>query len=156
MSLMVKLEDVREEVLNLLGANLTHDFAPPKLVTPALDRHTRNLTDLARNNHLETAPGRDAEAEHLLQVLACADWNVPVLVCEGGDPLSVVTALAPRVAAGTLPTPWRDVAVLALDVQGLVADSRTLSDFSDKLYTLLAELRSDKRVVLFVGEIEPH
>ena len=64
MNLGLKLDDVREEVLNLLGAGVdaeeTNGMTPPgeiakkgKSKTPALDSFGRDLTDLAREGKLD-------------------------------------------------------------------------------------------------------
>src|SRR5215218_8419527 len=70
MNLGLKLEDVREEVLNLLGHNMPErtegldrplfdeagNRRPSK--TPALDSFARDLTELARQNKLDPLVGR--------------------------------------------------------------------------------------------------
>ena len=73
MNLGLKLEDVRQEVLNLLGAGVEdapNDLGlkmPPGAVgrktkskTPALDSFGRDLTQLAINNELDPVIGRSA------------------------------------------------------------------------------------------------
>src|SRR5690349_23782773 len=64
MNLGLRLEDVREEVLNLLGHNMETEqggekqAARGKSKTPALDSFGRDLTELARQGKLDPVIGR--------------------------------------------------------------------------------------------------
>ncbi len=78
MNLGLKLEEVRQEVLNLLGAGV--DDGPgglgmkmgpaaarkPKSKTPALDSFGRDLTELASSGELDPVIGRKNEIERLI------------------------------------------------------------------------------------------
>src|SRR5215207_8207674 len=99
MNLGLKLEDVREEVLNLLGHNMdpsesgggggggggaSGERAPSKgkSKTPALDSFGRDLTELARQGKLDPVIGRANEIERVIQVLSRRTKNNPVLLGE--------------------------------------------------------------------------
>src|SRR5947208_6407834 len=97
MNLGLRLEDVREEVLNLLGRNMETDEggsggAPEsgsekqtsrgKSKTPALDSFGRDLTELARQGKLDPVIGRANEIERVIQVLSRRTKNNPVLLGE--------------------------------------------------------------------------
>ncbi|MBX3403121.1 MAG: ATP-dependent Clp protease ATP-binding subunit [Phycisphaeraceae bacterium] len=114
MNLNLKLEEVREEVLNLLGAGTESEEATGmsgggepsgggggpamgsgpsgpsearakgKSKTPALDSFGRDLTELARENQLDPVIGRATEIERLVQVLCRRTKNNPVLLGEAG------------------------------------------------------------------------
>src|SRR5437016_4892977 len=77
MNLGIKLEEVREEVLNLLGAGAENEEAATtgggqpteggrkgaRSKTPALDSFGRDLTEMARNGKLDPVIGRESEIE---------------------------------------------------------------------------------------------
>src|SRR5205085_1749632 len=78
MNLGVKLEEVREEVLNLLGAGVESEepqaqekqgAAKGKSKTPALDSFGRDLTELAKEGQLDPVIGRKNEIERVIQIL---------------------------------------------------------------------------------------
>src|SRR5690606_8761126 len=84
MNLGLKLEDVREEVLNLLGAGVEPEETSVagggpaegaagtkkgKSKTPALDSFGRDLTELAREGKLDPVIGRKKEIERVITVL---------------------------------------------------------------------------------------
>ena len=93
MNLGVKLEEGREEVLNLLGAGIEPDemeevgeggeeapSASPrrgKSKTPALDSFGRDLTELAKSGELDPVIGRTKEIERLVQILCRRTKNKP-------------------------------------------------------------------------------
>jgi ATP-dependent Clp protease ATP-binding subunit ClpC len=106
MNLGLKLEDVREEVLNLLGHGMEGEGgeraglggratsgagatgsgeATPKSgksKTPALDSFGRDLTELARQGKLDPVIGREKEIERAIQILCRRTKNNPVLLGE--------------------------------------------------------------------------
>jgi len=96
MGLGLKLEEVRQEILNLLGAGvigsqnemdmkLGHAIGrKPKSKTPALDSFGRDLTELAANGELDPVIGRINEIERLIQILCRRTKNNPVLLGEAG------------------------------------------------------------------------
>src|SRR4030095_11636109 len=80
-NLGVKLEDVREEVLEFLGAPQGEQEGEErgegeagtkgtKGKTPALNAFGRDLTKLARENHLDPVIGRKDEIERVIQILS--------------------------------------------------------------------------------------
>ena len=80
MNLGLKLEDVRDEVLNLLGHNeggegvseragASSSGKSSKSKTPALDSFGRDLTELARQTKLDPVIGRSDEIERVIQIL---------------------------------------------------------------------------------------
>jgi len=95
MNLGLKLEDVRQEVLNLLGAGVDDGPAAlgmkmsptmgrkPKSKTPALDSFGRDLTELASDDELDPVIGRKNEIERLVQILCRRTKNNPVLLGDG-------------------------------------------------------------------------
>jgi len=88
MNLNLKLEDVREEVLNLLGASQEETEAgvghmpssegkKGKSKTPALDSFGRDLTELARLSKLDPVIGRLDEIERVIQILSLIHISEP-------------------------------------------------------------------------------
>ncbi|HMO87323.1 MAG TPA: Clp protease N-terminal domain-containing protein, partial [Lacipirellulaceae bacterium] len=104
MNLGLKLEEVREEVLNLLGHGLEGEESggrgragggegreeggerskSSKSKTPALDSFGRDLTELARQRKLDPVIGREKEIERTIQILCRRTKNNPVLLGEAG------------------------------------------------------------------------
>jgi ATP-dependent Clp protease ATP-binding subunit ClpC len=97
MNLSIKLEDVREEVLDFLGADTSEEedeetavgeeaqgHASSKSKTPALDSFGRDLTELASEGKLDVVIGRHNEIERVIQILSRRTKNNPVLLGEPG------------------------------------------------------------------------
>src|SRR5262245_42722533 len=134
MNLGLRLEDVREEVLNLLGHNMETDESSEKTGaagqatkrlkprTPALDSFGRDLTELARQGKLDPVIGRSNEIEEILLVLNCRHRNRPLLVCDTlADVGAVVEGLAQRIVNGSVPFELAHSRIIALDLYVLTA-----------------------------------
>src|SRR5437762_4355451 len=135
MNLGLKLEDVREEVLNLLGHNMPNESeagggggggertsGKSKSKTPALDSFGRDLTDLARQGKLDPVIGRSNEIERVIQVLSRRTKNNPVLLGEAGvGKTAIVEGLAQMIISGDVPELLRDRRIVVLDLALMVA-----------------------------------
>src|SRR5437773_4964518 len=128
MNLGLKLEDVREEVLNLLGHNMDsgesggggggeRSQSKGKSKTPALDSFGRDLTELARQNKLDPVIGRQNEIERVIQVLSRRTKNNPVLLGEAGvGKTAIVEGLAQMIINGDIAESLRDRRIVVLDL----------------------------------------
>src|SRR4026207_705954 len=92
----------------------------------ALQRYTRDLTELARKGKLDPVIGRDEEIRRVIQVLSRRTKNNPVLIGEtGGGRTAIVEGLAQRIVRGDVPESLKDRRVVALDMGALIAGAET-------------------------------
>jgi ATP-dependent Clp protease ATP-binding subunit ClpC len=180
MNLGLKLEEVREEVLNLLGAGVESEEAPPpsepqeppmgssppqggestrtrgaaKSKTPALDSFGRDLTELARNGELDPVIGRMNEIERLVQVLCRRTKNNPVLLGEAGvGKTAIVEGLAQRIVDQEVPDILFDRRLVVLDLAAMVAGTKYRGQFEERIKAVMNEVRRAKNIILFIDEL---
>jgi ATP-dependent Clp protease ATP-binding subunit ClpC len=177
MNLGLKLEEVREEVLNLLGAGVENEgeqtpqepqepSAPPesagpgtarrpgKSKTPALDSFGRDLTELARNGELDPVIGRQNEIERLVQVLCRRTKNNPVLLGEAGvGKTAIVEGLAQRIISQEVPDLLFDKRLVVLDLAMMVAGTKYRGQFEERIKAVMNEVRRAKNIILFIDEL---
>ena len=168
MNLGLKLEDVREEVLNLLGAGVdeaaaagfdmkmepTVGRAKLKSKTPALDSFGRDLTKLAEDGELDPVIGRKKEIERLIQILCRRRKNNPVLLGEAGvGKTAIVEGLSQQIVNKQVPELLKDKRIVVLDLAMMVAGTKYRGQFEERIKAVINEVRRDKNVVLFIDEL---
>jgi len=163
-NLGVKLEDVREEVLNILGAEFPAEAteeeteekqgAKSKSKTPALDSFGRDLTQLARENKLDPVIGRANEIQRVIQVLSRRTKNNPVLLGEAGvGKTAIVEGLAQLLVCGDIPELLRERRIVVLDLALMVAGTKYRGQFEERIKTVMNEVRRAGNVILFIDEL---
>lgn len=165
MNLGLKLEDVREEVLNLLGHNMPSETessggggertsGKTKSKTPALDSFGRDLTELARQGKLDPVIGRANEIERVIQVLSRRTKNNPVLLGEAGvGKTAIVEGLAQMIVDGNVPELLRDRRLVVLDLAMMVAGTKYRGQFEERIKAVMNEVRRAKNTILFIDEL---
>ena len=171
MNLGLKLDEVREEVLNLLGHGLeegeggerperegSSSEAPSgksgKSKTPALDSFGRDLTELAKQKKLDPVIGRQREIERAIQVLCRRTKNNPVLLGEAGvGKTAIVEGFAQRVISGDVPEILCDKRIVVLDLAMMVAGTKYRGQFEERIKAVMNEVRRAKNTILFIDEL---
>jgi ATP-dependent Clp protease ATP-binding subunit ClpC len=120
-----------------------------------LERYSRDLTLLARDNKLDPVIGRDGEILRLIQVLSRRTKNNPVLIGEPGvGKTAIVEGLAEKIVAGDVPEPLMTKRVVQLDLGAMVAGSRFRGEFEERLKAALEEIQNSKgEIILFIDEL---
>ncbi|MBN2447984.1 MAG: AAA family ATPase, partial [Phycisphaerae bacterium] len=166
MNLGLKLEDVREEVLNLLGAGVENEetatmTGPPEVAkkgdkgkTPALDSFGRDLTELARENKLDPVIGRANEIERVITVLCRRMKNNPVLLGEAGvGKTAIVEGLAQKIINHQVPEILHNRRIVILDLAMMVAGTKYRGQFEERIKAVMNEVRRARNVILFIDEL---
>ena len=122
--------------------------------TPTLDSYSRDLTALAREGKLDPVIGRENEINRVIQILSRRTKNNPCLIGEPGvGKTAIAEGLASAIAAGNIPDTVKNKRVLTLDISGMVAGSKYRGEFEERIKNVLAEVRADGNVLLFIDEI---
>ncbi|UYV12326.1 MAG: ATP-dependent Clp protease ATP-binding subunit [Phycisphaera sp.] len=172
-NLGLKLDEVREEVLNLLGASGEgsgggeEGFASAgvsgsgpsegrkgKSRTPALDSFGRDLTELAKESTLDPVIGRSKEIERVVQILCRRTKNNPVLLGEAGvGKTAIVEGMAQRIITGDVPEILHEKRIVVLDLAMMVAGTKYRGQFEERIKAVMNEVRRAKNVILFIDEL---
>ena len=121
----------------------------------ALDKFSRNLTDLARLGKLDPVIGRDEEIRRIVQVLSRRTKNNPVLIGEPGvGKTAIIEGLAQRIVAGDVAETLKNRRLVSLDMGALIAGAKYRGEFEDRLKAVLKEVEdAEGEVVLFIDEL---
>jgi type VI secretion system protein VasG len=122
--------------------------------TGALDQFTIDLTQRARDGHIDPVLGRDSEIEQVMDILTRRRQNNPILTGEAGvGKTAVVEGFALRVAAGEVPPSLENVVVRTLDLGMLQAGAGMRGEFENRLKSVLNDVKASAQpVVLFIDE----
>src|SRR5262245_10637221 len=150
----VTAESIYKALVEVRGSQRVTDASPEEKYQ-ALQRYSKDLTDLARKGKLDPVIGRDEEIRRVVQVLSRRTKNNPVLIGEPGvGKTAIVEGLAQRIVAGDVPEGLKGKRLVAIDIGAMVAGSKYRGEFEDRLKAVLREItESEGQIVCFIDEL---
>lgn len=150
----VNRDKIYQVLQKVRGGQRVTDMNPEEKYQ-ALEKYTRDLTEMARRGKLDPVIGRDKEIRRLMQVLSRRTKNNPVLIGEPGvGKTAIAEGLAIRIIKGDIPEGLKNKRVLALDMGALIAGTKYRGEFEDRLKAVLREIdRSQGNIILFIDEL---
>jgi ATP-dependent Clp protease ATP-binding subunit ClpB len=147
-------EALRDAIEQVRGPHRVTD-QDPETKYRAIERFTRDLTDLARKGKMDPVIGRDEEIRRVVQVLSRRTKNNPVLIGEPGvGKTAIVEGLAQRIVSGDVAETLKDKRLIQLDIGGLLAGAKYRGEFEERLKAVMKELtEAEGKYVVFIDEL---
>ncbi len=128
--------------------------AAKKKENSVLEQFGRNMTDMAREGKLDPTIGRSREIDRCIQILSRRKKNNPVLIGEPGvGKTAIVEGFATKIVEGNVPALLRDKEIVTLDLASVVAGTKYRGQFEERLKQIMAEIRENPDVILFIDEL---
>lgn len=122
--------------------------------SPMISQFTTDLNELAKEHQIDPVIGRQTEMTRIIQILCRRTKNNPCLVGEPGiGKTAVVEGMASLIVNGLVPETMKNKRILTLDVAGMVAGSKYRGEFEERIKRLIAEVKNDGDIILFIDEI---
>jgi ATP-dependent Clp protease ATP-binding subunit ClpA len=120
-----------------------------------LNTYADNMNKLYSEGELEESIiGRDEELKDIIKILSKKKKSNPILVgSEGVGKTVIVDALVGLIMSEKPPKSLKGKIIYRLDLTRLVAGTKYRGDFEARMSALLAELKANKDVILWVDEI---
>jgi ATP-dependent Clp protease ATP-binding subunit ClpC len=122
--------------------------------TNALEKYSRDLTQMARENQLDPVIGRDKELDRIIQILSRRTKNNPVVVGEPGvGKTALAEGLALRIAEKRVPELLLNKRIMMLDLPGMIAGSKFRGEFEERFKAILGEVKEAGDIIMFIDEL---
>jgi ATP-dependent Clp protease ATP-binding subunit ClpB len=147
-------DTILKALIDIRGSQRVTD-ANPEDKYQAIERFSRDLTQMAEEDKLDPVIGRDDEIRRVIQVLSRRTKNNPVLIGEPGvGKTAIAEGLAQRIIHGDIPETLKDKRVVALDMGALIAGAKYRGEFEDRLKAFLKEVtEAAGAIILFIDEL---
>jgi ATP-dependent Clp protease ATP-binding subunit ClpA len=120
----------------------------------ALEKYTVDLVEKAKIGLIDPLIGRDQEIRRVIQILCRRKKNNPLLV---GDPgvgkTAIAEGLALKIAQGEVPEVMHNAKLFALDMGGMLANTKFRGDFEARVKAVIQGLNAMENAILFIDEI---
>ncbi len=154
-------EGVKREVMKALGRgegpariSMRGRKKAAKKEGSILEQFGRNMTEMAREGKLDPTIGRAREIDRCIQILSRRKKNNPVLIGEPGvGKTAIVEGFATRIVEGDVPALLRGKEIFTLDLASVVAGTKYRGQFEERLKQIMAEIRENPDVILFIDEL---
>jgi ATP-dependent Clp protease ATP-binding subunit ClpC len=147
--------DIRNATIRVIGKGKEEGRIGVSMMTPNLDKYSRDLTELARQGKLDPVIGRAKEIETIIEILARRKKNNPVLIGEPGvGKTAIVEGLAQRIVKGEVPEVLRNKRLVELNVNALISGTKYRGEFEERVKQILDEIIANQdKLIIFIDEI---
>jgi ATP-dependent Clp protease ATP-binding subunit ClpC len=148
-------ESLRQKIVSVVGKGAQEGRVESQSTTPNVDKYSRDITKLARENKLDPVIGRAPEIETTIEILSRRTKNNPVLIGEPGvGKTAIVEGLAQRILHEDVPEVLQGKRMVELNINSLVAGSKYRGEFEERIKAVLDEIIAHKdELIVFVDEL---
>lgn len=163
-SLLEKMSVNPEEVLDALEEEMTVQMKRERAEKQKQDYHKaplkwlkrfgQDLTELAKDDKLDTVIGREREIERVVTVLSRRTKSNPVLIGEAGvGKTAIVEGLAERIVKNNVPGALVGKRIIQVDLSNVVAGTKFRGEFEERIKGVIDEAMENRDVILFIDEL---
>ncbi len=157
----VDLDELAEEVEKVLDEQAEHERNQEQKKEYRkggqlrwLKKYGQDLTEMAKDDKLDTVIGREREIERVVTVLSRRTKSNPVLIGEAGvGKTAIVEGLAERIVKDDVPGILVGKRIFQIDLSNLVAGTKFRGEFEERIKGIIDEAVANDDIILFIDEL---
>ena len=120
-----------------------------------LEKFTKNITHLAKENQLDIITMRDEEIERVTHILARREKNTPLIVGESGvGKTALIYGLAQKIVKNEVPEFLKHNEILQLDVSKVISGTKYKGELEERIGKLLEEIKNRSKTIIFIDNFQ--
>ena len=145
----------QNDVINeAIGSSFPDKQRASSIKKKAIEYFSVDLVAKAKAGEIDPTWGRKKEIERCIQILLRRTKNNPVFIGEPGvGKTAIAEGIAARIASGKVPEKLLGKKIYQIDLGLIVAGTMYRGQFEERLKKIIAEVKSDKRIILFIDEL---
>ncbi|MDA2922055.1 ATP-dependent Clp protease ATP-binding subunit [Patescibacteria group bacterium AH-259-L07] len=123
------------------------------IATPYLDRHSHDMTQLARGGYLGICMDREKEIDEIFRIITGGSQSIILVGQPGVGKTTIINGISRRMVTEDVPEVLQDKRLVSLSLSSLIAGASRPGEVEQRLQVILSEVIRSGNIILVIKDI---